>query len=158
MWFPLDLLIPRQERRMRPINGRHIGNVGQEEGGPARAAAQRITKPSEEKMIQAHENFAVADGDPVRTEHIATALTAGSFAYDDGATQTFEPGGGTTYVEHERRSHGEWYVDSEGRFCSFWPPSYRACYDLHWIVENGSVVGLRFTELERGSVFVGRYR
>jgi hypothetical protein len=92
----------------------------------------RITKPSEEKMVQALENLAVADGDPVRTEHIATALTAGSFAYDDGATQTFEPGGGTTYVEHERRSHGEWYVDSEGRFCSFWPPSYRACYDLHW--------------------------
>ena len=53
-------------------------------------------------MVQALENLAVADGDPVRTEHIATALTAGSFAYDDGATQTFEPGGGTTYVEHER--------------------------------------------------------
>jgi hypothetical protein len=85
-------------------------------------------------------------------------LTAGSFAYDDGATQTFEHGGGTTYVEHERRSHGEWYVDSEGRFCSFWPPSYRASYDLHWIVEDGSVVGLKFTDLDRGSVFVGRYR
>ena len=97
-------------------------------------------------MIQALENLAVADGDPVRTEHIATALTAARFAYDDGATQTFEPGGGTTYVEHERRSHGEWYVDSEGRFCSFWPPRDRACYDLHWIVENDTVVGLRFTE------------
>jgi hypothetical protein len=109
-------------------------------------------------MVQAFENLAVADADPVRTEHIATALTAGSFAYADGATQTFEPGGGTTYVEHEQSSHGEWYVDSEGRFCSFWPPSYRACYDLHWIVENGSVVGLRFTELDRGSVFAGRYR
>jgi hypothetical protein len=108
-------------------------------------------------MVQALERLAVADADPVRTEHIATALTAGSFAYADGATQTFEPGGGTTYVEHEQRSHGEWYLDSEGRFCSFWPPSYRACYDLHWIVENGSVVGLRFTELDRGSVFVGRY-
>ena len=102
-------------------------------------------------MVQSLENLAVADGDPVRTEHIAAALTAGGFVYADGATQTFEPGGGTTYVEHERRSHGKWYVDSEGRFCSFWPPSYRACYDLHWIVENGSVVGLRFTELERES-------
>ena len=106
-------------------------------------------------MAQALENLAVADGDPVRKEHIAIALTAGSFGYDDGATQTFQPGGGTTYVEHERRSHGEWYVDSEGRFCSFWPPSYRACYDLHCIVENGSVVGLRFTELDRGSVSLG---
>jgi hypothetical protein len=38
-------------------------------------------------MIQALENLAVTDGDPVRTEHIAIALTAGSVAYDDGATQ-----------------------------------------------------------------------
>ena len=106
---------------------------------------------------QALDNLAVADGDPVTKEHIATALTAGRFAYDDGATQTFEPGGGTTYVQHEQRSHGEWYVNSEGHFCSFWPPSYRACYHLHWIVENRSVVGVRFTELERGSVFTGRY-
>jgi hypothetical protein len=28
-------------------------------------------------MLRALENLAVADGDPVRTEHIATALTAG---------------------------------------------------------------------------------
>jgi hypothetical protein len=117
----------------------------------------RITKLSEEKMVQALENLAVADADPVRTEHIATAVTAGSFAYADGATQTFEPGGGTTYVEHEQRSHGEWYVDSDRRFGSFSPPSDQACYALHWIVEHGSVVGLRFTELDRGSVFVGRY-
>jgi hypothetical protein len=123
-----------------------------------RCGRLRTIRHSEAKMVRTLENLAVADGDPVRTEHIATALTAGSFAYDDGATQTFEPGGRTTYVERERRSHGEWYVDSEGRFCSFWPPSYRASYDLHWIVENGSVVGLRFTELDRGSVFVGRYR
>ncbi|UJR79493.1 hypothetical protein [Sandaracinus amylolyticus] len=109
-------------------------------------------------MVQALEGFAVEDGDPVRTEHIATALTAGSFVYDDGATQTFERGGATTYVEHGRRTDGQWYVDDEGRFGSFWPPTYRASYDLHWIVENGSVVGLRFTELARGSVFIGRYR
>ena len=109
-------------------------------------------------MVHTLKNLAVADAEPVRTEQIETALTAGRFTYADGATQTFEPGGVTTYVEHEHRSHGEWYVDSDGRFCSFWPPSYRACYDLHWMVENGSVVGLRFTELGRGSVFVGRYR
>jgi hypothetical protein len=112
----------------------------------------------EEKMIQALGNLTVADRDPVRTEHIATAVTAGNFIYDDGSTQTFEPGGDTTYVEREQRSRGKWYVDREGRFCSFWPPSYRACYDLHWIVENDRAVGLRFTELGRGSVFVGRYR
>ena len=107
-------------------------------------------------MIQALEKLAVADGDPVKTEDIATAVTAGGFAYDDGATQTFAPNGSTIYVDRGQRSDGEWYVDSEGRFCSFWPPSYRACYGLHWLVENGSVVGLRFTD--RGSVFVGRYR
>jgi hypothetical protein len=109
-------------------------------------------------MAQALENLAVADGDPVATEHIAMALTAGSFAYDDGATQTFDPAGGTTYVENGQRSYGEWSIDSEGRFCSFWPPRYRACYELHWIVENGRVVGLRFTELDRRSVFIGRYQ
>ena len=109
-------------------------------------------------MVQRLENLTVADGDLVSTEHIATALTAAPVAYDDGATQTFEPGGGTTYVQDEQRTRGEWYVDSGGRFCSFWPPSYRACYDLHWIVEHGSVVGLRFTEQHRGSVYVGRYR
>ena len=109
-------------------------------------------------MVPAIENLAVADGDPVRTEHIAVALTAGSLVYDDGATQTFEPGGATAYVVHERRSRGEWYVDGHGRFCSFWPPGYRACYELRWVVEGRGVVGLRFIELGRGSVFVGRYR
>ena len=109
-------------------------------------------------MISALENLIVADGDPVRAEHIATAVTAGRLAYADGAAQTFEPGGDTTYVEREQRTHGQWSVDDEGWFCSFWPPGYRACYALHWIVENGTVVGLRFTERERGTVFVGRYR
>ncbi|MFI5610360.1 hypothetical protein [Amycolatopsis sp. NPDC051903] len=104
------------------------------------------------------ENLAVADGDPVDTEHIAGALTAGRFAYDDGSTQIFEPGGATTYLEHGRPSAGEWYVDDNGRFCSFWPPSYRACYDLHWLVDNNKIVGLKFTERGRGSVFEGRYR
>jgi hypothetical protein len=109
-------------------------------------------------MVQRLKNLTVANGDPVRTDHIATALTAATVAYDDGATQIFEPGGGTTYVQDGRRTRGEWYVGSEGRFCSFWPPSYRACYDLHWIVDHGSVVGLRFTELHGGSVYVARYR
>ena len=109
-------------------------------------------------MIQALENLGVVDADLVRPEHIAAALTAGSFTYDDGATQTFEPAGGTTYVQHQQLSRGEWYVDGKGHFCSFWPPAYRACYELHWMLENGRVVGLKFTELDRGSIFVGRYR
>lgn len=103
-------------------------------------------------------DFRVADGDPVATEHIPAAVTTGSFAYDDGATQTFDPDGATTYVENGRPSHGEWYVDGDGRFCSYWPPSYRACYDLTWVVEDGSVVGLAFADRGSGSRFVGRYR
>jgi len=100
----------------------------------------------------------VSDGDAVTTAHIAAAVTAGGLVYDDGATQVFEPGGATIYVERGRPSEGEWYVDGDGRFCSFWPPSYRACYDLHWIVEDGGIVGLRFVERAGGSEFSGRYR
>jgi hypothetical protein len=51
-----------------------------------------------------------------------------------------------------RPARGKWYVDDAGHFGSFWPPSYRASYDLHWIVEDGAIVGLRFTELGGGSV------
>jgi hypothetical protein len=103
------------------------------------------------------QDLSVADGDPVSTEHIAMAVTAGGFRYADGATQVFEPGGDTTYVENGRRSTGQWYVDDDGRFCSFWPPSYRACYGLRWIVADDAVVGLTFSD-DRGSVFEGRYQ
>jgi hypothetical protein len=100
----------------------------------------------------------VSDGAAVETVHIPMAVTAGGLVYDDGATQVFEPAGATVYVERGRPTEGEWYIDGEGRFCSFWPPSYRACYNLHWIVEDGGIVGLRFTELGGGSGFIGRYR
>ncbi|MGW4488488.1 hypothetical protein ACWEOE_32165 [Amycolatopsis sp. NPDC004368] len=83
------------------------------------------------------ETLTVANGDPVESKHIADALTAGRFAYDDGSTQVFEPGGSTTNVDRGRLSEGEWYVDDDGRFCSFWPPTHRACFDLHWLVDNG---------------------
>lgn len=109
-------------------------------------------------MVESIKNLRVADGDPVAAEHIPMAVTAATFAYDDGATQVFEPGGATTYAEGDRLSHGEWYVDDNGRFCSYWPPSYRACYDLDWIVRDNSVVGLTFTDRARGSRFAGRYR
>jgi hypothetical protein len=103
-------------------------------------------------------DIAASDGDAVATEHVPAALTAGRLVYDDGATQVFEPAGATTYVERGRTTEGEWYLDEDGRFCSFWPPSYRACYDLRWIVEDGTIVGLRFTDLRGGSSFTGRYR
>ena len=109
-------------------------------------------------MIQSLGDLNVADGDPVAAQDIPAAVTASILIYDDGTSQTFEPDGRTTYVEDGKPSEGEWYVDESGHFCSFWPPSYRACYDLHWIVTDGGVVGLRFAGLGGGSEFAGRYR
>ena len=103
------------------------------------------------------DDLEVSDGDVVAPALIPRALTAGELVFSDGATQVFEADGTTTYVEHGRPTYGEWYVDEEGHFGSFWPPSYRATYDLRWIVRD-EVVGLRFTELGRGAVFEGRYR
>jgi hypothetical protein len=102
--------------------------------------------------------MSIADGDPVRAEDIPGAVTARPLVYDDGTNQSFEPDGRTVYVDGGRPTEGEWYVDENGHFCSFWPPSYRACYDLAWIVADGAVVGLRFTERDRGSRFTGRFR
>jgi len=109
-------------------------------------------------MIEALSDVHVVDGEPVASEHIATALTAGGFVYDDGATQEFDATGTTTYVEHGQQTRGQWYLDDDGNFCSFWPPSYRACYDLRWIVEEDRITGLRFAERGRGSRFDDRYR
>ena len=109
-------------------------------------------------MVEALKDIDVADDDPVSTDQILLALTAGSFVYDDGATQVFGPDGATTYVEGDRQSCGRWYVDDDGRFCSYWPPSYRACYSLRWIVEGANIVGLRFSELHGRSHLDGRYR
>ncbi|WP_127508285.1 hypothetical protein [Actinoplanes solisilvae] len=97
------------------------------------------------------------DGEPVGAEQVGAALTAGEFVYTDGATQTFNPDGTTTYVEGGRPTHGEWYLD-DGHFCSFWPPAYRACYDLTWLVEDGHPAGLTFTSVVDRSTFTGRYR
>jgi hypothetical protein len=104
------------------------------------------------------DNALVKDGETVLSKDISLALTAGGFVYEDGATQVFEPQGATVYTESGRHTRGEWYLDEDGRFCSFWPPSYRSCYDLHWIVEGGRIVGLRFTDLRTNSCFNGRYR
>jgi len=107
--------------------------------------------------MQGFDDVDVFDHDLVAPEHIRRALMAGELVFADGATQVFEAGGGTTYVENGRPTRGEWYVD-DGHFASLWPPSYRAHYNLHWMVEDGAIVGLRFTELGRGSTFDGRYR
>ena len=99
----------------------------------------------------------VRDGDRVDAVQIPAALTAALVRYQDGSTQTFSLDGTTRYIEPGQTTLGEWQVDEQGRFCSFWPPSYRACYDLAWIVEVGLVVGLRFADVSGGPTFVGRY-
>jgi hypothetical protein len=109
--------------------------------------------------MQGLSDVEVVDGEPVSAALIARAVTAGDLLFDDGATQTVDVGGDTHYVEADGRpTQGKWYVDEDGRFCSFWPPSYRACYSLLWIVEGDEIVGLSFAELGRGTRFDGRYR
>jgi hypothetical protein len=103
------------------------------------------------------EGVHASDGARVSAEQITIAVTAGELVYDDGATQTFAPDGSTRYLEGGRPTMGEWTVDEDGRFCSFWPPSYRATYDLRWIVENDVIVGLRFFGLDGDTHFDGRY-
>ncbi|MCX4648026.1 hypothetical protein [Streptomyces sp. NBC_01446] len=98
------------------------------------------------------------DGATVQPEQIPTAVTAGRLAYGDGTTQIFQPDGSTSYFEAGRQTEGTWSVDENGRFCSFWPPSYQASYDLRWVVEGGAVVGLRFSDLRSGTCFDGRFQ
>jgi hypothetical protein len=108
-------------------------------------------------MANRFDHPAVADGDLVLAKDMREALTAAPLVFSDGAKQRFTPDGKTTYVEHGHPSEGEWAVLTDGEFSSFWPPDYSARYALRWIVENGKVTGLSFTELERGDRFVGVY-
>jgi hypothetical protein len=98
----------------------------------------------------------LSNGQAVDAADIARAVTAGVLRYGDGARQVFEASGTTTYTEGSSDTHGRWSVE-DGRFCSFWPPSSRAWYELRWIVENGAVVGLTFIDPARGSRFDGWY-
>lgn len=100
----------------------------------------------------------LSDGDPVSAHDMASALTAGEFVYTDDSTQTFDDAGTTTYVDRGHSTHGEWSTLGDGRFSSFWPPDYRANYDLHWIIREGNVVGLRFQEDQSGRNFSGWYQ
>ena len=123
---------------------------------PLRRVLHRVRRPG--RQDEALADGQVVDGEPVATSLISRAVTAGELLFDDGAMQTFDVDGDTTYVEADGRpTQGRWYVDDDGRFCSFWPPAYRACYGLRRIVEGDEIVGLSFTELGRGTRFDGRY-
>ncbi|WP_030899203.1 hypothetical protein [Streptomyces sp. NRRL F-5126] len=108
-------------------------------------------------MTTNRDGFRAEDGAQVPAERIAAAVTAGSFIYSDGATQSFDPGGATRYTEHGRETAGTWSIDEDGHFSSFWPPDYRASYEVRWVVEKGHVVGLRFSDVVSGAHFDGRY-
>lgn len=108
-------------------------------------------------MPEPLQDLKVGNDDLVRADHMVTALTAGSLVFGDGATQVFTADGQTTYTDHGRPSQGEWSVLGYGKFLSFWPPDYRATYLVRWIVADGAVTGLTFTETERGSRFEGHY-
>jgi hypothetical protein len=101
---------------------------------------------------------AVRDGDRINPADIPSALTRAPFAYADGATQVFTPDGRTVYTEKGAPSSGEWKVDDDGRFQSFWPPSEYTTYEVSWIANSdGEAIGIRFADLKRGATFDGRY-
>ena len=104
------------------------------------------------------ERPAVKNGDRIAARDISEALTRAPFIYTYGATQVFTSDGRTTYTEYGSPTLGEWGVDDQGQFWSFWPPSYRATYDVFWMTDtDGDVVGIRFAELNRGATSEGRY-
>jgi hypothetical protein len=103
------------------------------------------------------DDLKVANGDLVLATDMQDALTAAALVFGDGARQTFTADGKTTYVEHRGSTQGEWSIVRDGEFSSFWPPHYRATYVLRWIVEEGAVTGLSFTQAGGSDRFDGRY-
>lgn len=109
--------------------------------------------------MSTHEPPPVRTTGRIQADQITAALTRAPFTYVDGATQIFTPDGRTSYVENGMTTFGEWGVTDRGRFWSFWPPSYRAEYDVFGIADSDAddVVGLRFIDLAHGSSSDGRY-
>ena len=108
-------------------------------------------------MPESLQELHVGNNELVRADHMPTALTAGTLVFGDGATQVFTLDGHTTYTDRGRPSQGDWSVLGEGEFVSFWPPDYRATYVVRWIVAEGAIAGLSFTEAKRGARYEGRY-
>lgn len=95
--------------------------------------------------------------DRIHPDDIVEALTGAPFVYADGATQVFTTDGETTYIEHGSQTHGQWGVDEHGRFWSFWPPDYRAEYDVFWLADTTGISGVRFVDRTSGATSAGRY-
>jgi hypothetical protein len=108
-------------------------------------------------MARPFDQLKVASGDVVLAKDLPNALTAAALRFQDGARQTFTVDGKTTYVDQGRSTEGEWSIVGDGVISSFWPPDYRAAYDVRWIVRNGAVAGLSFIQSGGGERFDGDY-
>ena len=109
-------------------------------------------------MLESLAGLNVKAGELVAASDLPTAVTAAPLRYDDGSQQWFLTSGLTTYIEGGHPTEGQWSVDGDGRFTSFWPPSYRATYDVTWLVTDGRVTGLRFVDAKSGDRFDGHFR
>lgn len=108
-------------------------------------------------MVESLAGFDVEDGEAVAALDLPAAVTAAPLRYTDGSSQSFLASGQTTYFEGGRPTQGQWSVDG-GRFTSFWPPSYRATYEVSWLVTGGQVTGLRFVDVRTGDRFDGHFQ
>jgi hypothetical protein len=108
-------------------------------------------------MLESLAGFDVGDGEPVDGQDLPAAVTAAPLRYTDGSRQSFLASGLTTYFEHGQPTEGQWSVDDD-RFTSFWPPSYRATYEVTWLVTDGQITGLRFADVRTGDRFDGHFQ
>lgn len=109
-------------------------------------------------MLESLAGFNVRDGELVSARDLPAAVTAAPLRYTDGSRQSFHASGLTTYFEGTNPTEGQWSVGDDGRFTSFWPPSYRATYEVTWLVTDGQVTGLRFVDTRTGEHFDGHFR
>jgi len=107
-------------------------------------------------MPHAEQSAGRTDG-RIAADDISEAVTRAPFAYSDGATQIFTTDGKTAFTENGATSRGEWGVTGSGRFWSFWPPDYRAEYDVFRLVDGDRSIGVRFVDNTSGATSDGRY-
>jgi hypothetical protein len=107
-------------------------------------------------MSDAEQQAGRTDG-RIAAEDNSGAVTRAPLAYPDGATQIFTADGRTAFTENGATSRGEWGVTASGRFWSFWPPEYRAEYDVFRIMNGDENIGVRFVDNTSGATSDGRY-
>ncbi|WP_282094901.1 hypothetical protein [Epibacterium ulvae] len=82
---------------------------------------------------------------------IKSALTGRALVYENGAEQSFDVSGQTSYISG-RPSLGYWSIRGD-HYCSVWPPSdLWACYQIEVQGEMLRFIG------KRGDVTVGKYK